>query len=255
MALAGRSLFPLARSGDSVLFERAAPESLREGDVAIGAQADGTLVAHVVCDERPLRTASFLGHVDTPPLEVLGRAVALRRGGRELPLGTKRIQRAVRLAHRGAARLGQSGTARWLWGRRGAVLGAEAMQRLRRAFAGELHLRPLAAADLPAAVAAYPRLPLARAFINTPDQDGFGAFDRRGHLVGLALAHEGEARIELGGPFLDAPELAGLFVLAVAEWECVWSGRLGPRLEEALAREGLLPHERSEEQRCWRRKG
>ncbi|MBN1205778.1 MAG: GNAT family N-acetyltransferase [Myxococcaceae bacterium] len=81
---AGRSLYPLLRSGDSVRVLRCAPEALARGDVAL-VRVGRQLIAHVVLSARPLVTASLLGGKD--PVGVpLGRITALRRGAWILPL-------------------------------------------------------------------------------------------------------------------------------------------------------------------------
>ena len=44
VAIAGRSLYPLARGGDRLLVTRCAPTMLRPGEVVVGANADGALL-------------------------------------------------------------------------------------------------------------------------------------------------------------------------------------------------------------------
>jgi mycothiol synthase len=81
---AGRSLYPLLRSGDSVRVLRCAPEELARGDVAL-VKVGRKLVAHVVISSPPVVTAPLLGGKD--PMGVpLGRVTALRRGAWVLPL-------------------------------------------------------------------------------------------------------------------------------------------------------------------------
>jgi len=57
---AGRSLYPLLRSGDSVRVLRCEPEALARGDVAL-VRVGRRLIAHVVLSTGPVVTASLLG--------------------------------------------------------------------------------------------------------------------------------------------------------------------------------------------------
>ncbi|MBL8954295.1 MAG: hypothetical protein JNK82_26185 [Myxococcaceae bacterium] len=91
----GTSMVPLLLSGDDLLVERCESEALREGDIAV-MLLGGQFVAHVVSAVSPLITSSYLGVRDPQPGRTLGRAVAVRRFGRELPLPAP----AVLVGHR-----------------------------------------------------------------------------------------------------------------------------------------------------------
>jgi L-amino acid N-acyltransferase YncA len=82
---AGRSLYPLLRSGDAVQVERCGREALAPGDVAL-VRGERGLCAHVVTSTEPLVTQSLLGGVDPGEGVALGRVVAVRRGRLVLPL-------------------------------------------------------------------------------------------------------------------------------------------------------------------------
>jgi hypothetical protein len=115
---AGNSLWPLVRSGDLLRVARGDEASLRPGDVAL-LEYPGALVAHLVERVEPLRTASSVGVVDPPALGVLGRVVALKRGGVTVPVPrwSAPALAALPWAARGAKRLpGARRLARWLRG-------------------------------------------------------------------------------------------------------------------------------------------
>lgn len=82
---AGNSLWPLVRGGDVLRVERGGEAELRPGDVAL-LEYPSALVAHLVVGLAPLVTASSVGVLDPPPLAVLGRVVAFRRGGVTVPV-------------------------------------------------------------------------------------------------------------------------------------------------------------------------
>ncbi len=82
LSAAGQSLWPLVLSGDSLRVERCAEADVLVGDLAV-IDAPQTLVAHVVVQVNPVVTASSVGVRDAPA-PVLGRVVAVRRGGRVL---------------------------------------------------------------------------------------------------------------------------------------------------------------------------
>ena len=109
-------------------------------------RADGALIAHLVTSRSPLRTESFIGTPDAPGLEVLGRAIAVRRGTSVVPLGAPArpallgLQKAWALAAR--TRL-----LRGVYSLAAAVVGSEVTARARLLLAPiELHL--LGAEDL-----------------------------------------------------------------------------------------------------------
>lgn len=97
----GRSMEPLLRSGDQLKVQRCGETDVRPGHIALVELSGGALIAHVVQASRPLRTASLLGVADPPGGTVLARAVALRRGARELSLG-EWARRALWIAQLGA---------------------------------------------------------------------------------------------------------------------------------------------------------
>lgn len=82
----GNSLWPVVFSGDSLRIERCGPDGVEKGDIAVVEDAHGRLIAHLVVETRPVRTASTNGTLDEPPKAVLGRVTALRRGDVVLPV-------------------------------------------------------------------------------------------------------------------------------------------------------------------------
>lgn len=96
MRAGGTSLWPLLLDGDSLQVLRTAPGDLEPGDVAVVALGD-TFVAHLVARVSPLVTVSSVGVIDPPASEVLGRVIAFRRRGVEVPLprGARHLLRLV----------------------------------------------------------------------------------------------------------------------------------------------------------------
>lgn len=82
----GVSLWPLLLPGDSLRVLRCDAAALRRGDVAVVEQADGRLIAHVVVETSPVRTAALNGVVDAAPKVALGRVTGVRRAGVAVPL-------------------------------------------------------------------------------------------------------------------------------------------------------------------------
>lgn len=82
----GNSLWPIVFSGDVLRVERCGPEDVRKGDVAVVENRHGQLIAHLVVETSPVRTASSNGTLDEPPKQVLGRVTAFRRGQVVVPL-------------------------------------------------------------------------------------------------------------------------------------------------------------------------
>lgn len=76
----GKSLWPLLRDGDSLRVQRVNETSLNPGDIAVVKLPGELLAAHIVVSTSPTRTASSVGVVDPPVLEVLARVTAFRRG-------------------------------------------------------------------------------------------------------------------------------------------------------------------------------
>ncbi len=81
----GTSMVPLLLSGDQILVERCDADDLHTGDVAVMVLS-GQFVAHVVAETSPLTTSSYLGILDREQGRVLGRAIAVKKLGRQVPL-------------------------------------------------------------------------------------------------------------------------------------------------------------------------
>ena len=77
---AGRSLWPLVLDGDQLLVRRCERFALRRGDIALVSWAGGAVVGHLVEQVDPLITVSSVGVRDPLGAELLGRAIAVRRG-------------------------------------------------------------------------------------------------------------------------------------------------------------------------------
>ncbi len=192
---AGRSLYPLLRSGDSVRVLRCAPEELARGDVAL-VRMGRQLVAHVVISTRPLVTASLLGGKD-PEGVPLGRITALRRGPLVLPL--PRLARpTLFLGQRLLSGLWARPRTRTLFRRLRDFTVSGWSRPLRRRWLGKLEVRPLREDDLDALlVFAGERLLVPAAFLRQqlhyrwaradgPKGAAVGAFDKHGRMCGFA---------------------------------------------------------------------
>ncbi len=113
MKAGGNSLWPILLQGDSLRVQRCVERDVVRGDVAVVEDVQGRLVAHLVVQTGPVRTASSNGREDAPPRAVLGRVTAVRRGRVALPLPRRlapvlgALPAASRLVRRvpGAARL------------------------------------------------------------------------------------------------------------------------------------------------------
>jgi hypothetical protein len=81
----GVSLWPLLKPRDSLELTRCAQEQLQLGDLAV-VRSHATLIAHIVVQLAPLRTASIVGIEDPAGLEALARVTKVRRGGRTVPV-------------------------------------------------------------------------------------------------------------------------------------------------------------------------
>lgn len=122
MSSSGKSLWPVILGGDSLRVLRCDEADLEEGDVAVVEADSGALVAHVVVQRRPVRTASSNGRVDPPPRAVLGRVTAVRRGAVTVPLprASRRLLRALPVASNVLRAVpGATSVVRWLRDRRG----------------------------------------------------------------------------------------------------------------------------------------
>lgn len=192
---AGRSLYPLLRSGDSVRVLRCAPEELARGDVAL-VRVGRKLLAHVVISDSPVQTAPLLGGKD-PTGVPLGRVTALRRGAWILPL--PRLTRpTLFLGQRVLSGLWARPRAR-TWFRRLRDFTVAGWSRpLRRRWLGRLEVRLLREEDLDALlVFAGERLLVPSGFLRQQllgrwaRAEGsrgaaVGAFDRQGQMCGFA---------------------------------------------------------------------
>ncbi|SET34785.1 mycothiol synthase [Stigmatella erecta] len=192
---AGRSLYPLLRSGDSVQVLRCGPEALSRGDVAL-VRVGRRLIAHVVISTGPLVTASLLGKGD-PAGVPLGRVTALRRGWWILPL--PRVMRpSLFVGQRMASALWARPLARGVARRLRDFAFSGWSRPMRKQWLGRLEVRLLRAEDLDALlVFAGERLLVSSTFLRRQllgrwARDGgavgaaAGAFDAAGRLCGFA---------------------------------------------------------------------
>ncbi|HYX93229.1 MAG TPA: GNAT family N-acetyltransferase [Myxococcaceae bacterium] len=142
----GQSMWPLFRTSDAFQVRRCDEEEIRPGDVVLVRSESGELVVHLALATQPLRTAGFLKREDTGAAELLGRVEKFRRGVLELGL-PRALSPALHTAHWIATALvgspaGRS-TARGMRG----LWGSEATLPLRRAWLGEVQVRPLGPSD------------------------------------------------------------------------------------------------------------
>ncbi|MBU8896136.1 GNAT family N-acetyltransferase [Corallococcus sp. M34] len=194
---AGRSLYPLLRSGDAVRVQRCGMESLAPGDVAL-VRRGRQLTAHVVCSTEPWTTASLLGNLDPPGGEPLGRVVAVRRGRVVLPL-PRPSRPALWLAHRGLSAIWARPRARVVYRHVRDFFFSGWSLPLRRLFVGTLSVRLLREEDLDALLvfageglvvsASFLRRQLRERWGLRPEERAgaaVGAFDDSGRLHGFA---------------------------------------------------------------------
>jgi L-amino acid N-acyltransferase YncA len=192
---AGRSLYPLLRSGDSVRVLRCEPEALARGDVAL-VRVGRRLIAHVVLSTRPVVTASLLGRKD-PEGVPLGRITALRRGPLILPL--PRLARpTLFLGQQVLSRMWASPGARTVLRRMRDMTVSSWSRPLRRRWLGPLEVRLLKDGDLDALLvfagerllvpSGFLRRQLLRRWARGESAVGAaaGAFDAEGKLCGFA---------------------------------------------------------------------
>jgi len=90
LRVAGHSMAPLVERGDLVLVQRANLEDLRQGDLVLVEQGGDFLVHRLVAsDTHGVRTkgdnASYADQ-PLPPHDILGRVVAVEKGGRTIEL-------------------------------------------------------------------------------------------------------------------------------------------------------------------------
>ncbi len=184
VAVRGRSMRPILTGGESLKVERCSEGSLRRGEIAVMLRHDGALISHLVVSTAPFRTESFDGKPDDAGLEVLARAVAVRRGPRVVPLPSP-----VRIALLGLQRA-------WTFATRSAVtraaytvagdLVASPLTAGLRALAGEVQVDVLGGESLKALAVMMSRwetLPGAALELLLRDGVVVGA-TRRGRLVG-----------------------------------------------------------------------
>jgi mycothiol synthase len=195
----GRSLLPLLRSGDLVRAVRCAESEIERGDIAVIRRRRGPLVGHIVTSTGPVRTASFLGVPDAPGVEVLGRAVAVRRDGVPFALPLPRAGRSLLFAsHRMVARAYASEPVRRGWRTLRELAASEATASFRARWLGPFQFRRLQPADADALLAfAGGRLRFTPDFVRRELHGhwqapgaALGAFDRRGVMVGFMFMGE-----------------------------------------------------------------
>ena len=141
VAVRGASMRPILTGGESLKVVRCSGASLRRGEIAVMLRSDGALISHLVVGTSPLRTESFSGKLDAPGLEVLARAVAIRRGPVVVPL-----PRSSRLALLGLQRFWslatRAGPTRAAHGAVGALVASERTAGL-RSLLGQVAVDPL----------------------------------------------------------------------------------------------------------------
>lgn len=195
----GRSLLPLLRSGDLVRAVRCGEADIRRGDIAVVRRRRGPLVGHIVTAVRPVRTASFLGVPDPPGVEVLGRAIAVRRDGLPFALPLPNAGRPLLFAsHRVVAKAYASERVRRGWRSLRELAASEATAPLRARLFGPFQVRRLQPPDADALLAfTGGRLRFTPDFVRRELHGhwqapgaAFGAFDRRGRMVGFMFMGE-----------------------------------------------------------------
>lgn len=195
----GRSLLPFLRSGDLVRAVRCSEADIRRGDIAVVRRRRGPLVGHIVTAVGPVRTASFLGVPDAPGVEVLGRAVAVRREGVPFALPLPRAGRPLLFAsHRVVARAYASERVRRGWRSLRELAASEVTAALRARLFGPFQVRRLQPQDADALMAfTGGRLRFGPDFVRRELHGhwqapgaAFGAFDRRGRMVGFMFMGE-----------------------------------------------------------------
>ncbi|MDC0709907.1 GNAT family N-acetyltransferase [Stigmatella sp. ncwal1] len=202
---AGRSLYPLLRSGDSIQVLRCGPEELSRGDVAL-VRVGRRLIAHVVVSTGPLVTASLLGHGD-PEGVPLGRVTALRRGWWILPL--PRVTRpSLFLGQRLASALWARPVARGAARRLRDFTFSGWSRPVRARWLGRLEVRLLRAEDLDALlVFAGERLLVSSVFLR---RQLLGRWAREGGAVGASAGAFDSAGRLCGFAYLDSYREEGL---------------------------------------------
>jgi|GEM_PF-2115944 len=181
ISVRGRSMRPVLTGGESLKVMRCREGAMKPGEIAVMLRTDGALISHLVVGTAPVRTESFDGKPDAEGLEVLGRAIAVRRGALVMPLPRVPLlvlQRLWRLATRSAISRAAYGTA-------GAVVASPHTSGL-RALLGKIEvdvLGPEALRDFAIALSRYETLSATQLESLLRDGVVVGA-RRRGRLVG-----------------------------------------------------------------------
>lgn len=188
----GSCMAPLFKSGDSVLVERFGSVQAARGDIVVVRLSDGTLRAHLaISDGARARTSTLRGAEDPPGGAVIARVVAVRRRGFSIPLpsSTRLTLVAVHQLFAGVRR--SPSVRRRLKDLRSIMVALSAP--IRRRLLEPISVRPLTFGDaqrliwFAGDVAADAVAGIKTGLLTSWAREGtaFGAFDRRGELVGF----------------------------------------------------------------------
>ena len=139
----GRSLWPLLRGGEQLHVQRCEADELEPGDLSVLLTPEKLLVAHVVVNTDPLETASFNGRMDPAGWKPLGRVVAVKVGGRAVPMP----RRLIRSGQRAWSALARLPPAQIAWTIFLATWGSSGMRRVRSLALGPVEVRLAGDAD------------------------------------------------------------------------------------------------------------
>ena len=81
----GRSMWPLLHPGSEIRVLRCEPVQLSPGDTVFSVLPSGQPVVHLLLATTPVRTAGLLRSEDVPGGRLLGKVVAVKLKGREVP--------------------------------------------------------------------------------------------------------------------------------------------------------------------------
>ena len=196
----GTSMRPVLLGGELLKVLKCSQTALRRGDIAVMLRSDGALIGHLVVAISPFRTESFAGKPDAPGLEVLARAIAIRRGSTVIPLGT--LARPTLLAFQRAWAIAtRSALTRAAYAVAGALVASELTARPRLLLAPiDVHLLgPDDLNDVAVTLSRWVTLPGSALEALVKDGVAIGA-RRRGKLVGLAFVCQDQI---LRYPFLQ----------------------------------------------------
>jgi L-amino acid N-acyltransferase YncA len=236
-----QTMWPLFRPSDAFQVRRCEEKEIRPGDLVLVRAESGELVVHLALATQPLRTAGFFGRDDGGAAELFGRVEKVRRGALQLSL-PRVMGPVLHAAHwiatvfsrLPAARVGARGV-RGLWDS-GTTLP------LRRAWLGEVEVRPLDADDWNALFAfAVDHLRISTSFLRKQLHERW--VERRAAIGGLArgavigFCWVDEYRQE--GFDLDGLWIRSLYVRPIARGMGV-ARRLVERACEAAASTGAL---------------